>query len=230
MRGLNSPEDLLDPEGGRFFTIVGVVEKIRMRGLTGNDMPGAYYFPMAQQARRGLDFAVKTAGDPSALIGVVRGVVSGIDTELPLFDIRTMQERVDDSLTNRRTPMLLTAMFSAEALLLAAVGIYGVLAYLVQLRAKEIGIRVALGSGTGDVFRLILLEGVLIIGIGLAAGLAGAFALRSFIESQLYGVSSADPVVLLLVAVVLSAVALVACVIPARRATRIDPVEALRAE
>jgi len=230
MRGLNSPEDLLDPEGGRFFTIVGVVEKIRMRGLTGNDMPGAYYFPMAQQARRGLDFAVKTAGDPSALIGVVRGVVSGIDTELPLFDIRTMQERVDDSLTNRRTPMLLTAMFSAVALLLAAVGIYGVLAYLVQLRAKEIGIRVALGSGTGDVFRLILLEGVLIIGIGLAAGLAGAFALRSFIESQLYGVSSADPVVLLLVAVVLSAVALVACVIPARRATRIDPVEALRAE
>lgn len=229
MRGLNGPEDLLDPESGRFFTIVGVVEKIRMRGLTGNDMPGAYYFPMAQQARRGLDFAVKTAGDPTALIGVVRGVVSGIDTELPLFDIHTMQDRVSDSLTNRRTPMLLTAMFSAVALILAAVGIYGVLAYLVQLRTKEIGIRVALGSGTGDVFRLVLFEGVLIIGIGLAAGLTGAFALRRFIESQLYGVSSADPVVLLAVAGVLSAVALVACVIPARRATRIDPVEALRA-
>jgi len=229
MRGLNGPEDLLDPESGQFFTIVGVVEKIRMRGLTGNDMPGAYYFPMAQQARRGLDFAVKTAGDPTALIGVVRGVVSGIDTELPLFDIRTMQGRVSDSLTNRRTPMLLTAMFSAVALILAAVGIYGVLAYLVQLRTKEIGIRVALGSGTADVFRLVLFEGVFIIGIGLAAGLTGAFALRRFIESQLYGVSSADPVVLLAVAGVLSAVALVACVIPARRATRIDPVEALRA-
>ncbi len=229
MRGLNSPEDLLDPAAGRFFTIVGVVETIRMRGLTGADMPGSYYFPLAQQSRRGLDIAVKTAGDPNALIGVVRGVISGIDTELPLFDIRTMQERVGDSLTNRRTPMLLTAMFSAVALLLAAVGIYGVLAYLVQMRVKEIGIRVALGSGTAGVFRLVLREGVVILGVGVAAGLAGAFALSRFIESQLYEVSAADPVVLLLVAGVLSAVALVACVIPARRATRIDPVEALRA-
>jgi len=229
MRRPTSPEEFLDPESGDFFTIVGVVEAIRMRGLIGTDTTGAYYFPMAQQARRGLDIAVKTAGDPNALISVVRDVVSGIDTELPLFNIRTMQERVSDSLTNRRTPMLLTAMFSAVALLLAAVGIYGVLAYLVQLRAKEIGIRVALGSGAGGVFRLVLLEGVMVLGIGLAAGLAGALALRSFIESQLYGVSAADPVVLLAVAGVLSVVALVACAIPARRATRIDPVEALRA-
>ncbi len=229
MRTLDSAEDLLDPEGGNFFTIVGVVDPIRLRGLAGADYPGGYYFPLAQQARRGVDIAVKTARDPHALVGAVRGVISGIDTELPLFDIRTMQERVGDSLTNRRTPMLLTAMFSAVALLLAAVGIYGVLAYLVQMRVKEIGIRVALGSGTAGVFRLVLLEGVAILGVGVAAGLAGAFALRRFIESQLYGVSPGDPVVLLMVAAVLSAVALVACVIPARRATRIDPVEALRA-
>ncbi len=229
MRRPMGPEDFLDPEAGQFSTIVGIVETIRMRGLIGTDTPGAYYFPMAQQARRGLDLAVKTAGDPGALIGVVRNVVSGIDTELPLFDIHTMEERVGDSLTNRRTPMLLTAMFSAVALLLAAVGIYGVLAYLVQLRAKEIGIRVALGSGVGTVFRLVLLEGVAILGVGVAAGLGGAFALRSFIASQLYGVSAADPVVLLAVAGVLSAVALLACIVPARRATRIDPVQALRA-
>jgi predicted permease len=229
MRTIDEPEDILNADGGTFFTIVGVVETIRMRGLTGVDMPGSYYFPLAQQARRGIDIAVKTAGDPNALIGSVRGVISGIDTELPLFDIRTMEERVGDSLTNRRTPMLLTAMFSAVALLLAAVGIYGVLAYLVQMREKEIGIRVALGSGTAGVFGLVLREGVAILAIGVAAGLAGAFALSRFIESQLYQVSAADPVVLLLVAAVLSAVALVACLIPARRATRIDPVEALRA-
>lgn len=223
-----SVEDILNPEKAEYHDIVGVVAAVRMRGLMeGSDNNGAYYFPLAQENRRGLDFAIKTSGDPSQLIGAVRGVIAGLDPDLPWFDVRTMQERIDDSLTDRRTPLLLSAGFSVVALLLAAVGIYGVLAYLVQLRTKEVGIRVALGSDAGGIFRLVLREGVLIVLVGLLLGVFGTLALGRFIESQLYGVSSMDPAVLAAVAGVLAAVATLACLVPAWRATRIDPVVAL---
>jgi predicted permease len=224
----NSVEDITNPENASFFDIVGIVESIQMRGLTDTyDNVGAYYFPISQQARRGFDFAIKTSGDPSALVGPVRALLSELDAELPLFDVRTMEERISASLTDRRTPMVLTVVFSAVALLLATVGIYGVLAYVVQMRAKEIGIRIALGSDSGGIFRLILSEGLAIAAVGIAGGLAGAYGLRRLIESQLYGVSPMDPGVVTLVGIVLGTVVVSACLLPARRATRIDPVVSL---
>ena len=138
-----------------------------------------------------------------------------------------MQERLEETLVDRRTPMVLAAVFGAVALFLAAVGIYGVLAYQVAQRAREIGIRMALGSDAWRVFLLILSEGLLLLGAGLALGIIGAFSIRSALESQLYGVDAMEPAVVGLVAALLVAVALVACLVPARRAAKTDPVVAL---
>jgi predicted permease len=226
-----SAEDLFNPETAEFYDIVGIVESIKMRGLAAHvDAMGAYYYPLAQSGRRSLDFAIKTSGDPSALVGSVRRVIAGVDPELPLFDVRTMEERIEGSVADRRTPMLLAAGFGAVALLLAAVGIYGVLAYLVQLRTQEIGIRVALGSDARGIFRLVIGEGAVIVLLGLVGGFAGAVGLRRLIQSQLFGVSALDPGVLGLVAALLAVVALAACAVPARRATGLDPVAALKGE
>jgi len=177
--------------------------------------------------RRGINIAIRTGGDPQALTETVRRTLAAIDPDLPLFDIQMLQARVDASVTNRRIPMLLAAGFSLVALMLAAVGIYGVHAYLVQLRTKEFGIRAALGSDSRSIFGLVLREGATVLGLGLLLGLGGAMGLRRVIENQLYGVSPMEPVVVVTVSGVLAAVALLACLIPARRAARIDPVTAL---
>ena len=223
-----SVEDVTNSDNATFLEVVGVVARIRTRGLdAGPSNTGAYYFAYEQSARRSLDVVFTTSGEPRALIASVRQAIAEIDRDLPLFDVRTMQERIDASLVNRRTPMLLTAGFSVVALLLAAVGIYGVLAYLVQLRTREIGIRVALGSAAPAIFKTVLGEGALIVAAGLLLGAGGIVLLGRFIETQLYGVSTMDPAVLGLVATLLAVVAMVACLVPARRATRIDPVAAL---
>jgi putative ABC transport system permease protein len=138
-----------------------------------------------------------------------------------------MDQRMSESLVDRRTPMVLAATFAGVALFLAAIGIYGVLAYQVSQRRREIGIRMALGSDARGIFRLVLSEGIALLGVGLTLGLAGAFLVRRAMESQLYGVSPMDPLVLSLVAGLLALVALTACTVPARRAARIDPVVAL---
>ncbi len=226
-----SAEDLTNPENAEYIDVAGIVETIRMRGLGESGGAGAYYFPRAQEEGwRGHDLAIRVAGDPRALIRPVRSAITALDPELPLFDVQTMDERIDGSLSDRRTPMLLAAGFGVVALLLAAVGIYGILAYLVQLRRREIGIRMAMGSDAAGIFRLVLGDGMLILAAGLIAGLAGAALLRRLIESQLYGVSPLDPGVLAAVAALLAAAALLACLVPARRATRVDPVTALRQE
>lgn len=224
----DSIEDMLNTENARFYEIVGIVEPVQVGRLElGFSDNGAYYFPYEQMPRRGIDIAIRTGGDPQALTETVRRTLATIDPDLPLFDIQTLQARVDASVTNRRIPMLLAAGFSVVALMLAAVGIYGVLAYLVQLRTKEFGIRAALGSDPRSIFGLVLREGATVLGLGLLLGLGGAMGLRRIIESQLYGVSPMEPVVVVTVSGVLAAVALLACLIPARRATRIDPVTAL---
>jgi ABC-type antimicrobial peptide transport system permease subunit len=144
-----------------------------------------------------------------------------------MFDVETMLDRADQSLATRRSSMLLSIVFGGLALFLAAIGIYGVLAYLVTLRTKEIGIRIALGGSTNAVFQLILSEGVLLIVAGFVLGAAGAVALRRTLENELFGIRASDPVVLAMAVVVLALVALAACAIPARRATKIDPIVAL---
>jgi len=191
---------------------------------------GTYFFPHEQNPRSGPVFAIKTAVDPNSLIGAVRAEITAMDPEVPFIMPQTMQVRMSESLVSRRSPMVLAMTFGGVALFLAAVGIYGVLAYMVTQRTKEIGIRVALGSGADQIFKLILLEGLIILFIGFALGIALTFAMRRVVESQLYAVQPMDPVVLISVVVVLGLVALVACLVPARRASRVDPIVALRQE
>lgn len=153
-----------------------------------------------------------------------------LDGELPLSDVQTMNERINESLIARKSPMLLAIGFGIIALLLAAVGIYGVLAYTVARRRKEIGIRMALGSSTETIFRLILRQGIRILLVGFLIGIVGTLALQRSVASLLYGVRPLDPTVLVAGGAVLAAVALAACVLPGLRAARIDPIMALRQE
>jgi len=164
---------------------------------------------------------------PLALTSAVRGALNGLDRELPVFDTQTMDARLVGSLMGRRSPVMLSLSFGVVALFLSALGIYGVLAYLVTQRRREFGIRIALGSSAGAIFELVLREGLLLIGGGFALGAVGAILLRKSLETQLFGVSAADPVVLAAVTALLAVVAVTACALPARRATRIDPIVAL---
>jgi predicted permease len=211
----------------KYFTVVGVVGNVRTTGLTEKEPVGAYYSPFAQNVGRGMTLVARTAGDPSTVVGAIRQQVTGMDPELPFFAVKPMQQRVEESLVSRRTPMLLASIFGGIALFLAAVGIYGVLAFQVAQRRKEIGIRMALGSGGGRIFGLIVTEGLWLLLAGLAVGLAGAFGIRRAMATQLYGIQPMDPVVLSAVAATLGVVAFVACAVPARRASRIDPLIAL---
>ena len=231
-RRLYKPEDInnvlaVTPKT-KFITVVGVIREVKLHELVENMQPvGAYYFPMDQDTSPGMTFALKTAAEPATLANSVRAAINGIDPQLPVFDTQTMEERTDKSLVSRKSPMLLSLSFGVVALFLSAIGIYGVLAYLVAQRRKEIGIRLALGSSGGAVFQLVLREGMLLIAVGFALGAAGAFALRRSLESQLVGVSATDPLVLAAASIVLAVVALAACAVPARRAMGIDPVVAL---
>jgi ABC-type antimicrobial peptide transport system permease subunit len=188
---------------------------------------GTYYFPMAQDTSSLMTFALKTADRPETLASALRSAVASLDPELPVFDLRTMEQRTETALLNRRSPALLSLSFAIVALLLSGVGIYGVLAYLVTQRRKEIGIRMALGSSAGRIFDLVIREGAWLVGSGFLVGAAGAYGLRKSLESQLFGVSVSDPLVVGAVVALLALVALLACALPARRAARIDPIAAL---
>lgn len=226
-----SPDKLLEPPAeDQMLTIVGVIGEMKLRSLAEggtNERPGAYYFPYLQSPRRGMGLAVRTEGEPQAITAAVRRAMAEIDGELPLYNVRTMEERTSEALMDRRTPTLLATGFAVVALTLAAIGIYGVLAYQVSQRRREIGIRMALGAGAPSIFGLVLGEGALIVAIGAVAGLAGAWLLRRSLESVLYGVSAMDAAVVAIVAGLLAVVACVACIIPARRAARTNPTVAL---
>jgi predicted permease len=216
-----------------FMTVVGVVAEMKLRNLTdGDNLVGAYFTPLAQEPQSNLTFVLRADGDPTraharALPGALRREVASVDAQLPVFEMQPMSYWTDRSLARRRSPALLSIVFGFVALFLSAIGIYGVLAYLVTQRTKEIGIRVALGSSALDVFRLVLREGVLLVSVGLLVGGLGSFMLRRTLDSQLFGVTASNPVVLFLVTVTLAVVALIACAVPARRATKIDPLIAL---
>ncbi len=224
-----APDDLTRGPGPktRYYTIVGVVGSVRTTGLTEKEPVGMYYFPFAQNVGRGMTLVTRTAGDPTSVVSAVRQQVASLDPELPFFSVRPMQQRVEESLMSRRTPMLLALLFGVIALFLASVGIYGVLAYQVSQRRKEIGIRMALGSDGRRIVGLVLSEGLWLLTIGIVLGVAGAFAIRRAMETQLFGIQPMDPRVLLAVAGVLGVVAFTACAVPARRAAHIDPLIAL---
>ena len=225
----DSAEDVIAPGPKvRWLTVVGVAADVRMAGLTDTSGRfGAYYLPLTQEAQRNAWLIVKAAGEPTALTATLRKELTAIDPELPLFNVRTLEDRLAESLLDRKTPMLLAVLFAVMALLLAAIGIYGVLGYQVAQRRREIAIRMALGSAPRRVFTLVLTEGLLLTVVGLGAGLTGAVAIRRTLEAQLYGIGALDPVVLGGVAATVMTVAAIACGLPARRAAKTDPVRAL---
>ncbi len=215
----------------RWITVVGVVRNVRLGSLVAgpNDRIGAYYFAQPQDPARSMALAIRTTGDPTALAATVRRELTALDPELPFYGVRSMEAQVTESLVGRRTPMLLAVGFAGVALLLAAIGIYGALAYQVAQRAREIGIRMALGASAPAVVGMVLREGAAMVAIGLGIGIAGALALRRALDTQLYGISASDPRVLAAVAATLAAVGLVACLLPARTAAKTDPVKVLSA-
>jgi predicted permease len=211
-------------------TIVGVVGDVRAYGLHAPPMPEMYW-PVAQiRNTPALAMVVRTQGDPGALAGSVRAAIAEIDPAQPIYGLQTLEQLVDASLGQRRFTLTLMIVFGLIALALAAVGIYGVMAYTVAQRTREIGIRVALGAQPAGVVRLVLGEGMKLVALGVAIGTASALAVTRIAASLLYGVSAADTTTYLAIAAVLSAVGLVAIVLPALRATRVDPVRALRTD
>jgi predicted permease len=221
-----SPEEVtkIGPKT-RFFSVVGVVGSVKEFGLVSRDeRVGAYYFPHTQRNGRSFTIVARSALDPLALAGSIRQEIAALDPEMPFYDVHPMEQRVEQSVAGRRTAMVLAVGFGFIALMLATVGIYGVLAYQVSQRTREIGIRMALGSDARTVFGLILREGATLLAVGFVLGLAGAFAMRRAVQGELYGVDPMEPGVVSAVAAILAIVALVACALPARRAARIDPV------
>lgn len=225
-------DDSLDE--GDYFTIVGVVGQIKQNELTESEHVGAYYFTYRGSGfysdLGNMTLVARTATTPLALTGPIRQVVSRLDPELPFYNPQTMEGRVSESVVARRTPMMLLAFFAGVALFLAAIGIYGVLAYSVTQRTRELGVRMALGGSPREVFRLVVAQGLRVVAIGLVVGFAGSLLVSRLLRALLYGVAPSDPLVLATVAVVLLAAGTVACLLPARRATRIDPMVALNTE
>ena len=209
-------------------TIIGVVGTINSIDLGQPVVKERLYYPVVQQPNSGMALVVKTAIDPQTLVSLVRAAVQSLDPELPLSDVRTMDQWVGRSLQTRRAPTLLLAIFGTVALLLSGIGIYGVLAFGVAQRVHEFGIRQALGADRRTILRMVLGQGVRTALIGVALGLAGALALTRYLQSQLFGVGTRDLSVFAGATLLLLAVAVVACYLPARGSTRMDPMAALR--
>jgi putative ABC transport system permease protein len=231
----------VDPVGKRFvfglgsnrapnwITIVGVLADTKMYGLA-NPARLEVYVPFRQMPANDMVLLVKSSIEPAALVSAIHRAVTSIDKEQPIFEIATMQEVVNASVSTRRITLILLGLFSGLALVLAAIGIYGVVSYSVAQRAREIGIRMALGAHRGDVLRLVLAQGGKMSLTGIAIGTIASAGLTRLMANLLYGVSAVDPATFAVVAFVLAVIAMVASYLPARRALRMDPLVALRNE
>ncbi len=211
------------------FEIVGIVRDVKLAGLDAPSEP-AYYTPAAQTPLDDMTLLVRTTTDPLSIVGAVRQAVWSIDPNQPISNVSTLEKVVDDSIAQRRLNMLLMGLFGGLALLLSAVGIYGLLSHAVTQRTQEMGIRMALGAQVGDVLKLVLKQGMMLALVGEVIGLVAAFALTRLIRGLLFGVTPNDAMTFVAVVGVLTFVALLACYIPARRATKVDPLIALRYE
>ncbi|HST22854.1 MAG TPA: FtsX-like permease family protein, partial [Blastocatellia bacterium] len=228
----------ITPTGVDWGEIVGVIGHIRHYGTNKEGQDRAYfpegreqiYYPQAQNPQRTMYLAIRTATDPSNLTNAVRGVVQSLDRNLPLYEVKTMDQLVSVAVANPRLNLVLMGIFAGVALILATVGIYGVMSYSVTQRTHEIGIRMALGAQTSDVMKMVVIQGMALTGAGVIAGLAGALLTTRLMSSLLFGVSATDPITFGVISLILTGVALGACFVPARRATKVDPMIALRYE
>jgi predicted permease len=214
---------------GPYAEVIGVVRDGKYRNLREEAQP-SFYLSLLQSYRPNMTIHARTVGNPLVVLGKLRAEVQALDKYLPVFDIRTLEDQIRMSLAQERTTTLLCSSFSLFALLLAGVGLYGVIAYSVTRQTKEIGIRMALGAEPRDVLKLVLKEGATLVTFGLTLGLAAAPALTNVLSSLLYGVRPTDPLTFVTVSLLLAAVAMLASYIPARRATKVDPMVALRYE
>ncbi len=211
-------------------TIVGIVKHARASSLESDTNEGFYYFPIDQVPDKSAYIAVRTSGAPMAMVNAVRDALRAVDSGQALYDVKTMDERVDESLLGRRFIVVLLSIFAGLALLLSALGLYGVISYSVKLRTRELGVRMALGAQRGDVLQLVLGRGMQLAAIGIVVGLLTTFALGRLLNSMLYQVSVFNPLALLATSSLLAATVLLASYIPARRAAQLDPMRTLREE
>jgi predicted permease len=212
-----------------WLTVTGIVGDVRQMGL-GQPPREELYVSYRMFAGQEMSMVVRTAGDPERLGSAVTNAIRGVDPQQPVFGVMSMERLIDNASAERRVSLLLLLLFAGIALLLSALGIYGVMAYTTNQRRHEIGIRMALGARGPDVLRLVVGQGMRLVAVGLAVGLAGAWLLSRFLTSQLYGITRQDPLTYVGVAALLGAVALTASWLPAQRATRTDPATTLRSE
>jgi predicted permease len=220
-----------DPTPNPWLSIVGVVGEVKYRGLPQN--PNAdpdVYIPLAQAPVGNLFLAARSGVDPNSLVAAMRGVLQKLDPNLPAYEVTTMADQVNNQTTRSRFSAWLLGVFGALALALAAIGIYSVMAYAVEQRSREIGVRVALGARAVDVLKMVIGQGMRLALAGVALGLGAALALTQLMKRLLFGVGAADPLTYGAIALLLTLVALLACYVPARRATKVDPLVAIRCE
>jgi putative ABC transport system permease protein len=225
---IGGPERPIGPKNP-WMTVVGVVGDVKYSGL-GTAAEPAYYMPYRQNPWSNQFVVVRTTSDPAALASTVRGVVASLDKDIPVARLRTMDQLMDASVAPPKFRTVLVTIFALVGVLLAAIGIYGVMAYAVAERTHELGVRIALGADRADVVRLVLGEAAVLAALGVAAGLAGAFVTTRLIRSLLFGVTTTDAATFAAISALLVVTALAASYVPTRRATRVDPMIALRYE